>query len=121
MGLRRKLYSMLGGDRDAPPITSTEPYAIGYVPLWKSEMLATRLREDGFHAHAVGESRADPVGRIPLQPMAHIFVPRREAADGEGERVRLGQQLLDLIPPGFGGGVDLSMVKARDERGIGAG
>ena len=80
VGLRRKLYQLLGGGRGAPPETSTEPVEIGYVPLWHSQILAMRLREDGFHAHAVDETRADPMGRIPLQPMAHIYVPKREAA-----------------------------------------
>jgi hypothetical protein len=74
---------MLGGDREAPPITSTEPFEIGYVPLWKSELLATRLREDGFHAQVVAESRSGPLGHIPLQPMARIFVPRNEAGEAQ--------------------------------------
>lgn len=79
MGLRRKLYEWLGGDQPAEPVTSTEPTEIGYVPLWQSQILAMQLREHGFHAYAVDESRADPMGRIPLQPMAHIWAPECEA------------------------------------------
>ena len=79
MGWRRRLYRLLGGERPVPPVTSTEPVRIGYVPLWQSQILAMQLREHGFHAYAVDESRADPMGRIPLQPMAHIWAPECEA------------------------------------------
>ena len=80
MGLRRKLYELLGGDQPAEPVTSTEPTEIGYVPLWQSQILVTRLREEGFHAHAIDDVRIGPMGRIPVQPMSRIHVPAREAA-----------------------------------------
>ncbi len=79
MGLRRKLYELLGGDQEPEPVTSTEPTEIGYVPMWRSQLLVTRLREEGFHAHAVDDVRIGPMGRIPLQPMSTIHVPAREA------------------------------------------
>ena len=80
MGVRRKLYELLGGDSETPPVTSTEPTEIGYVPLWQSQILVTRLGEEGFHAHAIDDVRVGPLGRIPLQPMSTIHVPAREAA-----------------------------------------
>jgi len=51
------------------------------VPLALSELHASALRAAGFNAHAVPESRVGAIGSIPLQPMARILVPKREAAD----------------------------------------
>ncbi len=50
------------------------------MPLWQSQLLVTRLTEEGFHAHAIDDVRIGPMGRIPLQPMSTILVPAREAA-----------------------------------------
>ena len=72
MGLRRKLFELLGGNQDPEPVTSTEPREIGYVPLWQSQILVTRLCEQGFRAHAIDDPRVGAMGAIPLQPMSTI-------------------------------------------------
>lgn len=60
------------------------PTAIGYVPLWQSQLFVMRLREEGFHAHAIDDVRISPMGRIPVQPMSTIHVPACEAAAARG-------------------------------------
>lgn len=57
MGLRRKLFELLGGEQEPGPVTSTEPTEIGYVPLWQSQLLVTRLTGESFHAHAIDDVR----------------------------------------------------------------
>lgn len=79
MGLRRKLYELLGGDQEPEPVTSTEPTEIGYVPLWRSHMLATLLCDEGFHAHVVEGIRSETAIRVSPSNMAHIYVPANEA------------------------------------------
>jgi len=74
---------MLGGENESLPEMSDEPYEIGYVPLVLSELFASGLREAGFRATAVAETRVGPIGSIPIQPMARIYVPKRQAAEAQ--------------------------------------
>ncbi len=89
VGLRRKLYQLLGGGEEPEPVTSTEPREIGYVPLWQSQILVTRLCEEGFHAYAIDDPRVGAMGAIPLQPMSTVYVAALEAA---AARTRLDEQ-----------------------------
>lgn len=83
MNLKRKLFRLLGGENEPLPELSDEPYEIGYVPLVLSELFASGLREAGFRATAVAETRVGPIGSIPLQPMARIYVPKKQAAQAQ--------------------------------------
>ena len=83
MDIKAKIVKLLGGDRPSPPEQSNEPYEIGYVALVLSELFASSLRESGFYATAVAETRFGPIGSIALQPMARIYVPKRQAPEAQ--------------------------------------
>ncbi len=83
MGIRKRMFTLLRGDTPSPAEDSGEPHEIGYVPLVLSELYASALREAGFHAHAIAETRVGPIGSISLQPMARIYVPKREVAEAQ--------------------------------------
>ena len=79
VGLKRRLYHLLGGDSDARREMSTEPFEIGCVPLWQSQILGLRLREEGFHAQVVDGQRADGAWLASPTNMARIYVAKCEA------------------------------------------
>jgi hypothetical protein len=76
MGLRSRVWSILGGGRPDETDPSDSPVEAGWLLLATSELCATKLREVGLHPSVV----PDTYGKNPRGPMARIFVPAHELA-----------------------------------------
>lgn len=77
MGLRTRLWLMLGGRKAAPRDLSGEPVEAGLVQLAISEVCVARLKDSGLHPNVV----PDTYGKNPRGAMARIFVPADELVD----------------------------------------
>jgi hypothetical protein len=74
VGLRNRLWLLLGGGKPDAIDMSGQPVEVGVVQLAVSEVCASRLRDAGLHPNVI----ADTYGKNPRGPMARIFVPSHE-------------------------------------------
>ena len=77
MGLRARLWLMLGGGKADSADLSGEPVEAGLVQLAISEVCVARLKDAGLHPQVV----QDTYGKNPRGAMARIFVPAGELVE----------------------------------------
>jgi hypothetical protein len=93
MRLRTWIINLLGGDR--PVDNGGDTTEVGYVELWRSELVIAGLAERDIRAVAVPESRVAQPGAIQREPMARIFV-------ASTDRLEALQVIDHLTRPDYG-------------------